>query len=62
MDDEPKFETWDRYLCVETLRKWYRQMQTMAEERQQLQRDFKDAMQANRDLLVKLKGEDDDWK
>lgn len=62
MDDEPKFETWDRQTCVDTLRLWYRQMQLMHDTIQQAQGDLKDAMEANRVLLRKLKGEDDDWK
>lgn len=62
MDDVPKFETWSEADKVGKLFAWYYKLQALHDALQQAQRDFKDAMEANRVLLRKLKGEDDDWK
>lgn len=63
MDDVPKFETWENDELFEWAYTAHDQLVAQSEMIAQLQRDFKDAMQVNRELLLKLKGQnDDDWK
>lgn len=62
LDDVPKFETWSNDELFEWAYCAHEQLVDQSETIAQLQRDFKDAMQANRELLKKLKGESDDWK
>lgn len=62
MDDPPKFETWSEADMVGKLFAWYYLLRQQNDQIQQLQCSLKDAMKANRELLLKLKGQDDDWK
>lgn len=70
MDDIPKFETWSEADKVGKLFAWYYLLRSQHEEMQRLriqldaaQQSFKEATAANRELLRKLKGQnDDDWK
>lgn len=61
-NDTPTFEAWGNDELVRWAYGTHDLVVEQQEQISQLQRDFKDAMQANRELLVKLKGADDDWK